>query len=193
MSTITGTVTSGVTLGQAGITSPLKINAGATVSNSTGPAIYASGSYANAVVVNHGAIIDTAGFDAVELKDGGSIGNTGLIQGYNGISISDAAGKVTNSGTIAGTGTGLGASGVYLGAGGSVANTGLLEGTGYFGAGVAISGAGAVTNSGVIQGYEGVYIGAAGDDQERRDDHRSGKAHSAAVSSSARAASAIPA
>src|SRR5437763_10370 len=125
MSTITRTVTNGVTLGQAGYTSPLKIAGGGTVSNSTGAAVYASSTYANPVVVNHGTIIDTAGFDAVELKDGGSVANTALIQGYTGVDISGAAGTVTNSGTI--TGTGLLGFGVRLGAGGSVANTGLIQ------------------------------------------------------------------
>ena len=43
MSTITGTVTNGITLGQAGFTSPLKITHTGVVSDSTGVAIYAPG------------------------------------------------------------------------------------------------------------------------------------------------------
>ena len=154
MSTITGTVTNGVTLGQAGYTSPLKITGGGTVSNSTGAAVYASGTYANPVVVNHGTIIDTAGFDAVELKGGGSVANTALIQGYTGVDIFGAVATVTNSGTI--TGTGQLGFGVFLGAGGSVGNTGLVSRVEIYGA------AGTVTNSGTIVGLSGVVLGAGG-------------------------------
>ncbi len=161
MSTITGTVTNGVTLGQAGYTSPLKITGGGTVSNSTGAAVYASGTYANPVVVNHGTIIDTAGFDAVELKGGGSVANTALIQGYTGVDIFGAVATVTNSGTI--TGTGQLGFGVFLGAGGSVANTGLIQQQYGFGVGVEISGAaGTVTNSGTIGVRSGLALSAGG-------------------------------
>src|ERR1700720_2784616 len=100
MSTITGTVTNGITLGQAGFTSPLRITPTGVVSNSSGAAVYASGTYANPSIVNQGTIIDTGPFDAVELKDGGSVANNGkgaLIQGYTGVDISGAAGAVTNS------------------------------------------------------------------------------------------------
>ena len=149
MSTITGTITNGVTLGQAGHTSPLIITGSGTVSNGTGAAVYASGTYANPIIVNHGTIIDTGGFDAVELKDGGSVVNTvkgALIQGHNGIDIFGAAGSVTNAGTIAGTG--YFDVGVSLFAGGCVANTGLIQGGRV---GVYIGGAaGTVTNSGTI-------------------------------------------
>lgn len=157
MSTITGMVTNGVTLGQAGYTSPLKITGGGAVSNSAGAAVYASGIYANVAVVNQGTIIDTAGFDAVELKDGGSVNNKSkgaLIQGNTGVDISGAAGTVTNAGTIAGTGHYSG--GVLLGAGGYVANAGLIQGSGFGGVGVIIDGsAGTVTNSGTIAGPSG--------------------------------------
>ena len=47
-------------------------------------------------------------FEAVELKHGGSVANNGkgaLIQGYSGVNISGTAGTITNSGTIAATGT----------------------------------------------------------------------------------------
>jgi hypothetical protein len=53
MSTISGTVTTGVTLGQAGYTSPLTITANGYVENTgTGATVFASGTYANPTVVN---------------------------------------------------------------------------------------------------------------------------------------------
>jgi len=182
MSTITGTVTNGITLGQAGFTSPLKITHTGTVSNSTGAAVYASAAYANPIVVNQGTVMDTGPFEAVELKDGGGVANIGkgaLIQGYSGVDISGAAGVVINSGTIAGTGTYGG--GVLLDAGGGVANSGLIKGgpsvvvyfQGYYqtykfhvGGAVFIGGsAGTVLNSGTIAGTgygSGVFLTSGG-------------------------------
>jgi hypothetical protein len=171
MSTITGTINNGITLGQAGFTSPLKISHSGVVSNSTGVAVYAPGTYTNPSVANQGTIIDTGGFEAVELKDGGSVANDGkgaLIQGYSGVDISGAAGAVSNSGTIVGTGTYGG--GVVLYAGGVVANSGFIQGgpgvVAYFhfygytqtykihiGGGVFVGGsAGTVSNSGTLFG-----------------------------------------
>ncbi len=45
MSIVTGTVSNGITLGQAGFTSPLLVTHTGAVSNSTGAAVYASGTY----------------------------------------------------------------------------------------------------------------------------------------------------
>ena len=164
VSTITGTVSNGITLGQAGYTSPLRITPTGVVSNSSGAAVYASGTYANPSIINQGTIRATDGFDAIKLKDGGSVANNtkgALIQGYTGVDISGAAGVVTNSGTIAGTGTYGG--GVLLEAGGSVQNSGFIQGGpalvvysyGYkFHVGGAVTvegGAGTVSNSGTIR------------------------------------------
>ena len=178
MSTISGTVSNGITLGQAGYTSPLRIKHSGTVSNSSGAAIYASGTYTNPSIVNEGTVIATGGFDAIELKDGGSIVNMAkdaLIQGYTGIDISGAAGAVTNSGTIAGTSTYGG--GVILEAGGSVQNSGLIQGGagvvvysyGYkfhVGGAVFVGGSpGSVSNSGTMVGTgygSGVFLATGG-------------------------------
>jgi hypothetical protein len=73
MSTISGTVTHGVTFGQPGYISPLKITGSGLVSDSTGVAVYASSTYATPVLTNQGRIIDTGGFDAVKFKDGGNV------------------------------------------------------------------------------------------------------------------------
>jgi len=182
MTTITGTVTSGITLGQAGYTSPLRIKHSGTVSNSGGAAVYASGTYTNPSIVNQGSVIAAGVFDAIELKDGGNVANNGkdaLIQGYTGIDISGGAGAVTNSGTIAATGTYGG--GVLLEGGGSVQNSGLIQGgpavVFYFqgqyqtykfhvGGAVFVGGStGTVLNSGTIVGTgygSGVFLAAGG-------------------------------
>lgn len=189
MSTIKGTVSNGITLGHAGYTSPLRITNTGTVSNSSGAAIYASGVYANPSITNQGSIIGTGDFDAIQLKDGATVANNGagaLIQGYTGIDISGAAGAVTNSGTINGTGTYGG--GILLEEGGSVRNSGFIQGgpasvfyrygnTYHTGGAVFIGGSpGTVSNSGTIVGTRlgvggggvytflaaGVYLGAGG-------------------------------
>src|SRR5260370_13973973 len=129
MSTISGRVTNGVALGQAGYSSPLTITAAGRVSTTTGVAVYAASTYANPVVLNQGTIIDAGDFDGVKLLDGGSITNTGtgsLIYGYTGIYIGGDTGTVTNSGTI--TASGAFVYGVVLGAAGSIDNTGLIQG-----------------------------------------------------------------
>lgn len=176
MSTISGTITHGITLGQAGYTSPLRITRTGTVSTSAGVAVYASGTYPDPSIINQGSVIATGGFDAIELKDGGSVGNNSrgaLIQGYTGIDVSGRPGTVTNSGTIEGTGAYGG--GVVFEAGGSVGNSGFIQGSPsvvvYFygvkfhvGGGVFIGGsAGTVSNSGTIVGTGyGSYAVSAG-------------------------------
>jgi hypothetical protein len=150
MSTISGTVTHGVKLGQAGYASPLTITAGGYIKDirAHGDAIYASGIYANAVVVNYGSIVASRrSGTGVELLAGGSVANkvAGLIKGYVGVNISGDAGTVSNSGTIVGTGTH--AHGANLVAGNISNNAGLIEGY----AGVDISAAaGTVSNSATI-------------------------------------------
>jgi hypothetical protein len=173
MSIITGTVTNGITLGQAGFTSPLIVTHTGTVSNGTGAAVYTSGTYRDPIVLNQGVISDTGAFAAVALNDGGIVANSGngaVIQGYTGIYVSGAVGVVTNSGTIAGTGTFGG--GIILSAGGSVQNSGFIQGgapipfyrygyTYHIGGAVTIgTGPGAVSNSGTITGT-GVGLGGS--------------------------------
>lgn len=168
MSTITGTVTVGVTLGQAGYTSPLTIATNGNVLNSTGAAIYASGSYANAVVVNSGMITGTYGIEfygagsivntgtitgnktGVGLGAGGALDNmAGLIQGHFGV-VFYGAGTIINSATISGTGGGFDFGiGILSGAGVAVQNTGLIKG------GYGLEGAATLSNSGTILGTYG--------------------------------------
>jgi hypothetical protein len=78
MSMITSTITSTVTLGTGTYTSPLTI-------------------------ASSGAIFAGVG-DGIDSASGGSINNAGIVQsGTNGIQVSGAAGRVTNSGTISAT------------------------------------------------------------------------------------------
>jgi hypothetical protein len=159
VSTITKTtITHGITLGTSGkYASPLTIASDGAVEASSGDAIY--GNIAPATIANHGTIAatGTSGF-GIDLKLGGRVSNTGLVQGYTGVYITGAYGTVTNSGTIAGTGAS--GDGVYLGQGGSVANNaGLIEGSG----GVYINAAaGTVTNSGTIIGTSGSGVNLLG-------------------------------
>ena len=117
---------------------------------------------------------------------GGSVHNLGtaaLIEGYTGIYIAGAAGTVTNTGTISGTGSTFANAGIHFSAGGSINNLGatsLIKGQrvgvyiygtlgtvtnagtiiGVGDRGVALYAGGKVTNSGRIAGNgdQGVYI-----------------------------------
>jgi hypothetical protein len=92
---------------------------------------YFSGSGA---VTNTGTIQGTGSIPAnypqqrhnggVFLGAGGSVENSGLVQGFSGVYVGRAAGSVTNSGVI--TGTGL--AGVILAAGGTVTDSGTIAG-----------------------------------------------------------------
>jgi hypothetical protein len=119
-------------------------------------------------VVNAGTIVSntpagaTAG-SGVYFGEGGSLINQadGLISAdRSGVSAHNAAATVSNQGTIVNSGSGF--SGVYLGAGGNVANSGLISG----GYGISIAGttgaAAAVTNIGTITGGAGIAISATG-------------------------------
>ncbi|MFI4948480.1 MAG: hypothetical protein ACHQC9_06745, partial [Alphaproteobacteria bacterium] len=119
---IANTITQGITLSNSGTyASPLTITSTGYIDNTgTGSGIYGPNNSAW-TVVNQGTVTATAG-DGVDLALGGSVDNAGtggLIQGYGGIVIKGAAGTVTNSATIIGTGTTTSAAGVYLSAGGS--------------------------------------------------------------------------
>ena len=114
-------------------------------------------------IVNGGRIVaaEVSGYHGVSLRHGGAVTNqtSAVIQGYGGVSITGAAGSVTNFGTVLGTavkGAGTAGDGVYLGAGGKVTNgdhhdtTALIQG--YHGVEVD-GGAGAVANYGTVVGY----------------------------------------
>ena len=112
-------------------------------------------------VTNFGAIESTqAQADAVLLADGGSLvngagGDRGaLVEGYyHGVTVSGAAGSITNFGTIEGRSS----SGVSLVAGGAVTNgdfadtSAVIEGL----TGIDLGAAGAVVNFGAIDGENG--------------------------------------
>jgi uncharacterized protein with beta-barrel porin domain len=130
-------------------------------------------------VTNAGTITGMGATTGVYLRAGGSVTNqvttmgsstiAGVISGGQyGVRIIGSPGTVTNAGTI----TARGATGVYLGAGGSVTNqvttggagpiAGVISGGQY---GVRITGSpGTVTNAGTITGLTGtgVYLGAGG-------------------------------
>ena len=148
---ITNHVTHGITLTVSGTYgSPLTITASGGVTSSSGNAIYGP-STQPWTLANYGTV--EANGNGVYLLNGGVVGNTGLIQGYNGVVISTATtsgvGTVTNSGTIIGTHS----NGVVLQAGGRVTNTGTGLIKGYFGIYID-GGAGTVNNSGTIIGTQ---------------------------------------
>jgi hypothetical protein len=129
-STITGTVTSSVTLGNGTYSSPLTIAAGAEVSyGGTAAAVYSA---YFATIVDLGVISGTAG-DGIQLAHGGLVINSGTVSGAGtlgrglgsgaGVYITGRAGTVINNGAISGTAYGVG-----LGHGGTVSNSGPLSG-----------------------------------------------------------------
>ncbi len=153
-STISGYL-SGVTFGVE-VTSPLTITSSGAIGgpSSTEDAVYAAPTYANAVVINHGVVnAYSIGSDGVDLKDGGSVYNSGIVGGVTPAHINGdsdgvyikGGGTVTNAAYI----VGVGDAGVVL-EGGYVDNsiaTALIKGAFE---GVVISGNGTVTNSGTI-------------------------------------------
>jgi len=125
-STITNTMSVGVTLG-AVYPSPLTITSTGAVDAASGDAIFGPRTYAW-TVANYG-MIDATGSsaDGIHFGYGGSVANrsSGVNSAYIGgtrfgIYITGAAGTVTNSGTIGGTGAG--GIGIELHYGGSVGN-----------------------------------------------------------------------
>jgi fibronectin-binding autotransporter adhesin len=129
---------------------PLSLTTAGGVETNGGTAIYGGSSQAwtitNAGIVSGGLAAGSLGID---LRAGGTIGNTGRISGYQyAIRIRGSSGTVTNAGSITGE-----TDAVVLFAGGSVSNAaaGVIVGT--FNAGVYVSGGAAtVTNAGTISG-----------------------------------------
>ncbi|WP_158927342.1 Hint domain-containing protein [Acidisphaera sp. S103] len=142
---------------------PLYITTVGGVETNGGTAIYGGSTQAwtitNAGTVSGGSAAGSLGID---LRAGGTIGNTGLISGnHYAIRVRGAAGTVTNAGSITSQ-----TDGVVLFAGGSVSNAagGVIAGT--TNVGVYISGgAGTVTNAGTIDGTPAAvqFVGAFAD------------------------------
>jgi Hint domain len=160
-----GTIIAGPTSSGADVL----LSAGGVVNNNLGGTIqgYTGVYLANGgggIVTNAGQIIaqtTSIGSVGVSMTGGGALSNTstGLIQGYQGVVISGAAGTVTNAGMITASEIG-GVYAVILGQGGSVDNTGTIQGH----SGVSLSAAGTVTNESLINastGY-GIRLSAGG-------------------------------
>jgi hypothetical protein len=105
-------------------------------------------------LTNHGTIVTNtaSGNGVVFTSSGGTISNYGLIQAYDfGVNM-EAAGFITNSGTIRSTGEGRSA--VQLASDGTLVNQGSIISSLFAQSGVQGTGSGdTVTNSGFIQGY----------------------------------------
>ena len=154
--TISGTVTTGVTL-SAAQQNPLSVTATGYVTNTMGSdGVLGEAGYAW-TVANSGTIKTTGtGSVGILLESGGSVTNGqsgstgGLIESAGiGVEIFGSAGSVTNFGTIEGTGSS--AIAVFL-EGGTVTNFGSIEGTGSLGFGVLVGTAAAtVDNLGTIE------------------------------------------
>ena len=171
----TGIYVTGIVLSNASTQNPALIDPSGFVTNNT------TANFGNAIVGDSGTAWTVANFGTIEgtgtssdgvwLQSGGSVTNgasgtaSPLVSGVvNGVQIDAATGSVSNFGTI--TGTGTGGSGIYLRAGGNVANgasgsasaviSGVLDG-------VAIGHeAGIVSNFGAITGgLYGIEISAA--------------------------------
>lgn len=154
---ISNSITQGLTL----TSNPVTITGSGSVVVTSGDAITAPGTNAPAAgwaIANQGSITASgATTNGINLSGGGTIGNSGVINGYdNGINVTGGVVSVTNTGTIDSSPTKIVANapnykydGVFLGNGGLVTNTG---GTIYGGiSGVDISGgAGTVNNTGLI-------------------------------------------
>lgn len=162
-----GQVANSGTITATGATgSAIELSAESTVAN-LGTAAQITGAYgiraaAGGTLTNQGTITGSA-HDGVEFSAGGTVTNSGtasLISGGNGahgygVNIQGAAGMVTNAGTI----IGHGGAGILLGDGGTITNTGLIQGTAY---GVQVTGGTAtITNNGTITATGNTGIGVA--------------------------------
>ncbi|MCB8875455.1 Hint domain-containing protein [Acidisoma silvae] len=160
---MSGTISTAITQSVTLTVSPTSVTSTGSVETISGDAIIGP---ADTIAVSGWSIVNAGTVAAsgpsangIDLAAAGSIGNSGVIAGYNnGIQITGGKGSVTNSGTIDSSPTKIAPGspnnlydGIYFGAGGSVTN--LDAGT-IFGAigGVDIAGgAGTVNNSGLIE------------------------------------------
>ncbi len=135
-------------------------NDAATIDN-TGTIITSTASYYSGINLNAGGLITNAGLmeggSAIFTQEGGTIINSGSMIVYrSGIYLS-GLGTVSNSGLIDVTKSGYN-TGIDLGGGGLVTNTGTIEsGTGIF-----LKSAATAVNDGQITGRNGVYAKAGG-------------------------------
>ena len=160
MSTISTTLTNGISLGGASYPSPLTITTTGYVDANSGNAV--SASTAGVTLINDGRIhgISAGNVSGVTLVDGGTVTNasTGTISGGTGLQAYSGALTLTNYGTIIGLNST--AQGVLVNHGGTVSNatSGLISG--YVGVYIARNAAATLTNAGRIVG--GTTNGAAG-------------------------------
>ena len=133
----------------------LTIGAGATLDGTGTAAIYATTAASGVSVSNQGFITSSGNSGStagIALFDGGSVTNAAgaTIQGYAGVFVTDAAGTLTNAGSISGaTGAAIHGVGVQFKAGGGVTNQSGATITGYY-AVLIENGAGTVVNDGSI-------------------------------------------
>jgi fibronectin-binding autotransporter adhesin len=159
-STITGSITTGVTLTSATYTNPVTVAAGASISTTAGYAVYSASEW---TIQNAGVIDDSSASYGINLQAGGAITNavSGTILGYfnfdNGgqilgnaiyIKTNADAGTVLNQGYIK-----AGRTGVFGADGGEVTNAagGVID-AGQVGIQV-LGGPGNVVNDGTITGF----------------------------------------
>ncbi len=199
---MSGTISTAITQSVTLTSSPTTVTSGGSVETTSGNAII--GAAGNVPVsgwsiINAGTITTTGtATNGINLAAAGSITNSGVIAGYNnGVNVTGGAATVTNTGTIDSSPTKIvnGSpnnlyDGLYLGAGGSVTNsgpgtifggiggidiagglgtvtnTGLIETTTLQGNGVALENGGAVSNAGstgIYGDFSGISVyGAAG-------------------------------
>lgn len=159
MSTITTSISTGVSLGSGAYPSPLTIAAGGIV-NYTGAsnAIYGGGTLVNLGTVAQGGVAPSAGYGVYltspsAILNGAPTDTTALIQGGGGLSFGSAApAAIANYGTIHGYHT----SAIVLAAGGTIGNGGGADtGARIQGYAAAISSTGTnsltITNAGTLQ------------------------------------------
>jgi hypothetical protein len=172
--TISGGITTGVTLTNPGVYNPVTILAGATITNAAGAGVVGIGA-TDWTIGNAGTVRSSgtaAGSNGIALQGGGTVANAtaGLISGYYFGVTMGGAGTVVNAGSIGASVTAFAipgttarfpgytvgsdhaltplAGGIVM-AGGAVSNVASGTISNYF-FGVALSGTGTVTNQGQI-------------------------------------------
>ncbi len=155
MSTISTTITNNIYYGPGqAYLSPLTItNTGAVLSTAAGKSAVAGSG--GGTLINDGTISASGvGSTGVHIASpGGTVNNSGFIQGYVRGLYLDGAGYVTNSGTIRSTG-GDSEAAVQINGSGTLTNSGSIINSATTGDGVQFNATGGtVSNTGVIVGY----------------------------------------